>query len=242
MPTFAELGIPFTLYDAPVESCSDYEGEQYCCVSGERRKHCFSLGVGGYIRVQCPKCGEALYLRPIPDQFRPTACRYCGAPTPPPLVDSDSAYVSYEVLKAGDALFTKDTDLGMVSWEQLVDGWTHGIPEGSFSGVETRTTEEGWVQVKLPQETLRELVMTPDFVSWQGAVWMFEGATPMTFVGEWKRKDFEVRTPSGMNSEAFFRSVIRDCDDRLWEYADGICIYVFRNPKTGRYAANYDMD
>jgi hypothetical protein len=130
----------------------------------------------------------------------------------------------------------------MVSWEQLVDGWTHGIPGGTFGGFETRTSEDGWVQVKLPRETIRALVMTPDFVTWQGAVWMFDGATPMAFVGEWKRKDFEARTPNGMPPEAFFRSIIRDCDDRLWEYADGVCIYVFRNPETGRYAANYDMD
>ena len=242
MPTFADLGIPFPLYEAPVETCSAYEGARTCCVTGERRDHCFALRAGGYVRVRCSACDESLYLHPTDDTFRAKICPQCGAPTPPPLVDGDEAYVSYEALRAGDAVITKDTDFGMISWEQLVDGWTHGIPGASYEGVETRTTDEGWTQAKLPEETLAELTRTPDFITWQGAVWMFEGIRPMIYVGEWSRNDFESGAPEGATPEAFFRETVRDSNDELWEYADGICIYVFRSPETGRHAAYYDMD
>ena len=241
MPTFADLGIPFPLYEAPVETCPDYVGAQLCCVSGEHREHCFSFENGGYVRLPCLGCGKQLFVKPAPDQF-PTACIRCGAPVLAPLVDGDAAYVSYEALRAGDAIFTKDTEYGMISWEQLVDGWTHGRPGLSLPEFETRITGSGWTEVKLASEVMRELVATPDFVTWQGAEWLFDGDIPMTYVGEWTRQDFVGRAPHGMSPEQFFRNTMRRCDDRLWEYADGVCIYVFQNLATGRYAANYDMD
>jgi hypothetical protein len=188
------------------------------------------------------ECSKPLYLEAAPDKFRATACQYCGAPVPPPLVDGDTAYVSYEALRAGDAILTKDTEYGMISWEQLIEGWTNGRPGATFPGFETRITEGGWTQIKLPIEVMLELVTTPDFSTWQGSEWLFVAGMPMTYVGEWQREDFERQAPDGVSPAEFFRDTLRDRDIRLWDCIDNLSIYAFRDPVTGRYAAYYDMD
>src|SRR5438445_2240821 len=127
MATFADLDIPFPLFEAPIETCPDYVGPQHCCVSGQSKDHCFRLGVGSWVKIACPSCGGDLFLSPIADSFRTTTCRHCGEPTPPPLAEKDKAFASYEVLRHGFAGYTKDSDFGMISWEQMESGWTHGI-------------------------------------------------------------------------------------------------------------------
>ncbi len=57
------------------------------------------------------------------------------APTPPPLTERDEAFVCYEMLRKGLAGYTKDSDFGMISWEHLERGWTHGVPGGRFPGM-----------------------------------------------------------------------------------------------------------
>lgn len=242
MPTFTDLGIPFPLFEAPTETCPDYVRRQHCCVSGQSKDNCFRLGAGSWVKVGCPACGGDLYLSPTVESFRPTECRHCGDPTPPALATQQEAFVCYEALRSGLAGHTKDCDFGMISWEQLESGWTHGVPGGRFPGFDTRTTAEGWVQVRLPKETLSELTRTPAFTTWQGDRWLFHGERPMIYIGEWKKRDFATHAPSGMPPEEFFREVMRDYDPRLWPPADSVCIYAFRDSLTGVYAAYYDMD
>lgn len=242
MATFADLGMPFPLFEAPIETCPDYVGRQYCCISGQSKNQCFRLDIGSWVKIGCTTCRGDLFVSPTTDIFRATACRHCGAPTPPPLTDQNKAFVCYEMLREGLAGYTKDSDFGMISWEQMESGWTHGRPGGRFPGFETRTTSEGWVQVRLPKETLSELTRTPNFITWQGDRWLFQGAQPMTYIGEWKKRDFETHAPSGTCAEEFFTQVMRDCDPRLWPKADNVCIYVFRGSQAGVYAAYYDMD
>jgi hypothetical protein len=148
--------------------------------------------------------------------------------------------VSYKLLREGLAGYTKDTDYGMISWEQLEDGWTHGVPETSFPEVETRTSAEGWVQAKMSPETVAELTRTPNFITWQGAIWLFERSTPMVYVGEWNAPDFERHTPTGVSTESFFDDVTRGSG--LWKHVNELCVYVFRSPSTGRFAAYCDRD
>ena len=98
------------------------------------------------------------------------------------------------------------------------------------------------MKAKLPTETLSELTKTPDFITWQGATWLFKGAEPMIYIGEWKKRDFEARCPSTMSPEEYFKQVLRGADSRLWEHADSFCIYVFRDRLTGEHSAYYDID
>ena len=242
MASFADLGIPFPLFEAPIATCPDYVGPQDCCVLHQSKHHCFRLGIGSWVKMSCQVCSGDLFLAPTENPFRAATCRHCGAPTPSPLCPKEKAFVSYEALRAGLAGYAKDSEYGAISWEQLESGWTHGVPGARFSGLDTRTTEEGWVQVRLPKETLSELTRTPKFVTWQGDQWLFQGVNPMIYIGEWKRRDFEIHTPDGLRPDEFFSKVIRGCDPRLWQHADRVCIYVFRDGLTGAYSAFYDMD
>jgi|WetSurMetagenome_2_1015567.scaffolds.fasta_scaffold07334_3 hypothetical protein len=242
MTTFADLGIPFPLYEAPIETCFSYKREQFCCVAREKRPHCFRLSAGGYIRLTCSTCHGVLFLPPTEDRFRPKACRHCGAPAPPPVVETDTAYVSYEALRAGAAVITHDTLYGMVSWEQLETGWTHGLPGGRFENLKTRSDDEGWTEVRLPTEALSELTRTPDFVSCQGSIRLFRDTRPLIYTGEWQRQDFDAKAPAGMDPQDYFRAVVRDADQKLWEHMENVCIYVFRDPQSGDHEAYFDMD
>lgn len=242
MTTFADLGIPFPLFEASIRACPDYVGRQHCCVSDRIQDHCFRLGIGSWIRVECSTCGGFLFLLPTGDACRSVPCRHCGAPTRSPVAVQEEAFVSYHELRSGRAGYTKDSDFGMISWEQVESGWTHGIPGGRFPGLNTRTTPEGWVQVQLPKESLAELTRTPSFVTWQGDRWLFQGNRPSIYIGEWTKRDFERHAPDGMPTETFFRSVMRDYDPRLWSRIDNICVYVFRGHEPRTYAAYYDMD
>lgn len=242
METFADLGIPFPLYEAPIRTCPDYEGKKICCIAKEERTHCFHLGIGSWVKMPCIECKTDLYLNPIADQYRMKECPHCKAPTPPPIAEKDNAYVSYEELRSGQAGYTKDSVYGLISWEQLESGWTLGVPDENFPTLETRKGEDDWTQVKLPQEVIFELTTTPNFITWQGGMWLFRETQPMIYIGEWGRKDFESKAPSGVSPEQFFRSVVSDADDETWEYIEGVCVYVFRDTQKNQYAAYYDMD
>jgi len=242
MVTFADLGIPFPLFEAPIATCPDYVGVQHCCVSRKSKDHCFRLDIGAWVKMNCQVCRGELFLTPTEDTTRAASCRHCGAATPPPLCHEKKAFVCYEALRAGLAGYTKDSDFGMISWEQMESGWTHGVPGLRLPGFDTRTTAEGWLQVRLAKETISEVTRTPKFVTWQGDRWLFQDVRPMIYIGEWKKRDFETRAPGGMRSDEFFSQVVRDYDPRLWQHVDRVKIYVFRDGLTGVYAAYYDME
>ncbi|MGD2131543.1 MAG: hypothetical protein PVI23_02055 [Maricaulaceae bacterium] len=242
MTTFSDLGIPFPLYQAPIDTCPSYAGAQRCCVLGERRDHCFRLGSGDYLTMECAACGGALYLHPTESPLRVRTCRHCGAPTPDPAAAHDDAFISYEALRAGYAVFTKDTDYGMVSWQELEEGWSHGVPRPAPEGLRSRQSAGGWTQTQLPTDALFELTSTPDFLTCQGAVWLFSGARPMIYVGEWRKADFVAHAPNGRDAKEFFLNVVRDADDETWSYADSVFVYVFKDQVTDAYAAYYDLD
>src|SRR5262249_9228104 len=57
MATFAELSIPFLLFEAPTTEASDYAGSATCRLCGGRDRHCFELGIGDALIWPCPDCG-----------------------------------------------------------------------------------------------------------------------------------------------------------------------------------------
>lgn len=46
MTTFAELGIPFPLFEAPTSEASDYVGLSSCRLCEVKSRHCFRLDIG----------------------------------------------------------------------------------------------------------------------------------------------------------------------------------------------------
>ncbi len=54
MATFADLGIPFPLFEAPTTEASDYAGVATCRLCGGKGCHCFEVG---HLILSCPTCG-----------------------------------------------------------------------------------------------------------------------------------------------------------------------------------------
>ncbi len=239
MTTFADLGIPFPLFEAEIERASEYVGVGRCSLCGGEQVHCFELGIGADIIVKCPSCGEE---NPLDAEGRQhTSCRACSGHVPFPEVD-DPPLGCYECLRSGRAAMTKDTVLGMVRWEDAQRGLTHGVPGLKTTDFETVAKEDDWVAAKIPKAHLLELVRTPTYVSIQGERWQFCCRQPMTFIGGWDRNDFDRNAPDG-KGEVLFREIVQDVVEGLWEdeLHDEAGIYVFRCKQCGRLTAHWDI-
>jgi uncharacterized protein CbrC (UPF0167 family) len=216
--TFADLGIPFPLFEAPVDDASGYIGTAACLLCGARGRHCFELGVGVQVVVGCKRCGAQNGLDASEDTVEP--CRSCGAPVQFLLDSDEEAAVCYQCLRAGEAAIVKDTASGMVDWDEANEGTT------------------------APKELLIELVRTPGYTTWQGEQWQYCCDRPMVYIGTWGQEDFEEHAPNG-DGRAFFLDIVDEADGELWEDRQmdaAITVYVFRCLNCGNYKAHWDMD
>lgn len=241
MTTFASLEIPFPLFEADVGRASEYIGVRRCSLCGTRDVHCFELGIGADIIIHCPSCGQENPLDA--DDKKGAKCQSCSRPVPFPRVSgSDQLVACYQCLRSGKAALTKDTVLGMVHWEDVQRGLTHGVPGLKTTDFETVSKEDGWVAARVPIEDLLELVRTPTYSTIQGDRWQFCCRRPMTFIGEWGRDDFDRNAPDG-NGEALFQEIVQHVVEGLWEdrLHDVTGIYVFRCKQCGRLTAHWDI-
>jgi uncharacterized protein CbrC (UPF0167 family) len=238
--TFAELGIPFPLFDGPADQAGEYCGLSACSLCRTRRQHCFRLGIGCAVMLHCPKCGTLNGLDANNREDGP--CRQCQAAVPFPAIRDGEIKACYSCLRSGKAAITKDTELGMVSWEQAFEGVTHGIPGLDRSDFEMVPKEDDWVGARLPQEVMFELLRTPTYNSIQGECWQFCCRRPMVFIGEWGRDEFARRAPDG-DGQRYFEDVVQDSGPGLWEgkLDDIIGVYVFRCPACERVTAHWDI-
>jgi len=55
---------------------------------------------------------------------------------------------------------------------------------------------------------MMELLRTPSYRTIQGDQWLFCCKSPMTFRGQWSRKDYSDNAPDG-NALAFFERIVR---------------------------------
>ncbi|QDV36899.1 hypothetical protein [Tautonia plasticadhaerens] len=115
MPTFADLGIPFPLFEAPTDDASDYAGLATCRLCGVGGRHCFEPGGGDDLIVPCASCGVENRLSA--GARRDVPCRGCGStvPFPEPLKARKQLLACYDCLRTGRAAMAKDTEFGMVS-------------------------------------------------------------------------------------------------------------------------------
>ena len=138
---------------------------------------------------------------------------------------------------------SKDTELGIVRWSNAREGWTQGLP--GFRSTEWETSppdENGWVRVRVPRETLEELVRTPGYRTIQGERWLFCCREPMVFIGCWQRELF-VDEAEGADGKALFESIVERVVPGLWENAlgDDTGIYVFECAKCGTKRGHWDL-
>lgn len=242
MGTFAELGIPFPLFEASGEDAAEYVGEGDCTLCGAPGAHCFDLGIGCAVLLPCASCGTLNALDAADREAGP--CRACAVTVAFPYGEEEAELLTcYACLRAGRAALTKDTELGMVSWEQAFAGVTHGIPGMNRSDYEMVPKDgSDWVGARLQQTWMWELLRTPTYVTIQGETWQFCCHRPMVFVGTWDRPDFARHAPDG-NGRGFFEQIVQDIVPGLWEdrLHDETGIYVFRCPECRRMTAHWDI-
>jgi len=169
-------------------------------------------------------------------------CRQCKKNVSFPDVGEDEIKVCYACLRSGKAGITKDTELGMISWEQAFEGITHGIPGLSRSDFEMVPKEDGWVGAKLPQEMMFELLRMPTYATIQGERWQFCCRQPMVFLGEWSREEFSRRATDG-DGQRLFEKIVQDPVPGLWEdeLGDITGVYVFRCRSCDKLTAHWDL-
>lgn len=238
MTTFAELGIPFPLYEGKVEQ-TNYAGLGICSLCGVSDRHCFHLGVGDFLIEPCPKC-SALTGLDAADCLGGT-CLYCQTILPFPLLhsytDEGTIRVCHSCLRAGRVAMNRDTEYGPLQWEDAVQGhlggWLHSWK---------RNGDDVWCSIRLSAGDLWTLLQTPLYDSNQGALWQFCGTTPMTYVGQWMQEDFHQHAPNG-DGKAFYQRLVYD-KNAPWDCVgeNTICVYVFRCSKCGGYKVHWDMD
>jgi uncharacterized protein CbrC (UPF0167 family) len=157
---------------------------------------------------------------------------------------SETLCVCYQCLRGGKAALTKDTEFGMVSWEQTLAGVTHGVPGLGLiqSDFELVPLGSDWVWARIPQEHLFELLRTPTYITWQGERWLFCCKSPMVYLGSWEQDQFANYAP-GVDGKALFDEVVEGGNEALWEgkLHDVTGIYVFRCSECGRLRAHWDI-
>jgi len=239
-PTFAQLGIPFPLFEAPADQAHEYYGLNNCSLCDEEETHCFHLGIGCAVMVECPRCGVINGLDA--DDRTDCACRGCNTLVPFPELGDEEILVCHGCLQSGKAAITKDTELGMISWEQAFNGITQGLPGPKRYDFEMVPGESGWIGVRLPQKHMFDLLRTPTYQTVQGERWLFCCGQPMIFVGKWGRDEFIEREPDEVGritiENAGQRSILDVWESRPYDIID---IYVFRCGACGNMKANWDI-
>lgn len=242
--TFADLGIPFPLFEAPVRETSDYAGQGTCDLCDATAAHCFRLAIGVKVLVECG-CGAVVALEA--DDRASATCAACNTPHPFPSVGGAEPLACYDCLRAGKVCRSQDTELGLVTEESVASGWTHGVPGLENDDFELRLTpkngeDEEWRQAKVPTEHLRELSRTPTYTTWQGERWLFCCKRPMVYLGSWSAEDFEVHALDG-DGRALFDEVVEHPGHGLWEGEMHDCtgIYVFHCAICERKRAHWDI-
>ena len=239
MTTFRGLGYPFPLFEAPVADASHRALPGSCGICHAQASVRFQLGIGCAVMLPCPACGTENGLDA--DDREDVPCRQCAALVGFPDVPEELA-CCYSCLRAGKAAITKDTELGMVSWELAFEGLTHGLPALARPDFEMVPTDSDWVRARLEPEVMFELLRTPTYSTIQGDQWLFCCRRPMIFIGTWNRQLFTENAPDG-DGKALLAKVLGEQVPGLWEdeLHDETGIYVFRCGSCDRRRGHWDI-
>ena len=239
MSTFAELGALFPLFEAPVEDACDFVGAARCSLCEREAAVCFELGIGCAVMRECRTCGTLNGLDA--SDAEAVDCRACQQAILFPDLPGQ-IITCYSCLRQGRAAITQDTELGMVSWDQALEGVTHGVPGLTTSDFELVPKDSDWVGARLPEGVMFELIRTPTYLTIQGERWLFCCKAPMVFLGSWSRDRFTREAPDG-NGRSYFERIVADAVPGLWEdqLHDTTGVYVFRCPSCKRLRGHWDI-
>src|SRR5712664_4468876 len=99
--TFADLGIPFPLFEAPLTDASGYLGLSRCFFCTREPVHCFAVGTTNEVMISCHHCGKQNGLQAR--QGSTKTCWSCGQKVlfPTSVERLDELKVCYDCLRAG---------------------------------------------------------------------------------------------------------------------------------------------
>ncbi len=240
--TFAELGIPFRLYEAPIACCSNFLGRGACSLCQRPEQWIFRAGVGDYLVVACAHCDQINALG-CSDK-KDVTCSKCAELMIWPLSRVDDVRVCYNCMRAGRVWFTQDTALGMVRWEDAQRGWTHGVPLEMNVSLSSRPSADDpeWYEYALPPDDAEELGRTPGYISWQSESWPFHCGRVMVYIGEPKAR------PRSENTPEVVAAVEALIEREGWDlkgvdpWKSFLCVYVFRCDVCGAFDGHVDCD
>src|SRR5260221_1939966 len=240
MTTFAVIGIPLPLFEAPLEEASEYAGAGHCFACASEQPHCFELAIGAAVILPCPRCGTTNGLDA--DDRADGRCRSCRAIVRFPEVRGEKLVVCHACLRAGHAALTKDTTLGMISWQEALDAADAIAASPTASAAKPPPNGNRQDAARPSPEAMLELLRTPGYVSTQGERWELCCRQPMIYLGQWTQDEFNAAAPDG-DGQALFDEIVQEPEDGLWEddLHDNTGIYVFRCGACGRKTANWDV-
>ncbi len=247
--TFADLGTPFPLFEGPVDCASEYCGEGTCLICNEAKPVCFELGIGSSLALACPSCKHINYSDS--DDGHEISCsgevkkflgkKRCSHKSPLPAGDKK---ICYDCLRAGKAIMSKDTELGMVFKESIEKELTHGLP--SLENKDFEIVSGEWNQAKLGRSMIMELLTTPSYITLQGEKWLYCCKKPMAYIGEWDMHDFD-RVGDSLNrlGRDYFEQIIVDPVLDYWDdgsVGDSVGCFMFRCSDCGKHRGHWDID
>ena len=264
---FADLGIDFPLFEAPVRSCAAHVEPAICCSCNTEQRYFDASRVVFWVGA-CPECGafnkgtagDCHFEYP----FRYWNCHNCTRKLTDRMLTQteEKSLYCFRCIKEQGGYCWKETGFGNVNEDSLLSGITDGIPGLTEADVsELVVVNENWNDtdiledrvvsrgVRIAPEYLRQLLMTPQFHSWQGEIWLFCCKRPMIFIGYW----FDaVRVLNPIDKGELFREIYQTADptyatlyedwsaaSRLFEGSDPE-MYVFRCPKCERLRCYID--
>jgi len=235
-----DLKSVFPLFQASLEDAADV-CDFPCVFCGNDTQPRFELGIGADIITSCTPCGELLALDA--DDRKGGSCPRCKKVVAFPLTTQGPLSCCANCLREGRAAITKDTELGMVTWEHAKSGWTHGLPGRIPVGWEvSEPNADGWRQVKVDRSFITELLRTPTYSTIQGDQWLFCCRAPMNFIGTWSRERF-VHEAIGGDGRDLFNKIVERAVPGLWEdrLHDVTGIYVFQCSQCLKRRAHCDI-
>jgi uncharacterized protein CbrC (UPF0167 family) len=238
----------FPLYAAAVEASREYTGPGECALCGDAVDARLMLSIGADVIYTCAGCEQQFAVAADEHDGQAKKCPVCEASAEEYALGDDPS-ICFACLRDGRAAFTKDTEFGMVRWEDAVRGRTHGVPGLRSISLGFSLTEpdaDGWVSVTIPSSVLHELVRTPTYVTWQGEQWLFCCDAAMVYCGECVQADLVRYAPD--NPEAAFLDVFEHAERWMWnhvphnsEQTSGWGFYVFECQICGRLRGHFDM-
>ncbi len=239
---FADIGMPFPLFEGQVSEAAEFAGQGSCTVCS-KDDWVFRLDIGCYLVLACDACGAENGLHVSDRQAQD--CHDCGRRVEwPGIPETEEVLVCFSCLRDGKAAITSDTELGMVSFEQAVEGLTHGLPGLATADYELVETDSDWVRARLDSDIMFELLRTPNFLTWQGERWMFCCGRPMVYTDRWLQKRF-FDEAGDEGAEALYDSLVDMPYPPPWDWdqpaAEDFGVYMFRCDACGKRRGYWDI-